>query len=145
MRHQKGFTLIEIIVVMAIIGVITSLAMAADLNIFKRDVLKSEISTIVAVLEKARSRSMSNMFDTNHGVCYLAPDYIIFRGNTCVVGALTNELIPANINIISNPSTVFPAIIFDRLTGSTTSVTIHITDGIKSADIIINNEGAINW
>ena len=144
MFHQKGFTLIEILVVIAVIGVIISFGMAIDLNTFGSDTFRAEQSTIVSVLERARSRSMSNAFDSAHGVCYIAPDYIIFRNGTCAISA-TSESIRANTNIAGNPSTILPTIVFSRLTGNTISTTFHITNGIKSADIIINDEGTINW
>ena len=117
--------------------------MLVDWNVFKKDTFKAEQATIVAALSKARSRAMNNMFDMAYGVCYIAPNYIIFQDNTCTAG----ESISANTNIASNPSTVFPPVVFDQLTGNTTGTgtTIHLTDGFKSAGIIINNEGTINW
>ena len=144
MIYKKGFTLIEIIVVIAILVVVISFGMIVDFSSFSSSTFQNEESKIIALLQKARSRSMSNMFNTTHGVCYIPPDYVIFRGNTCVAG----ESIPANTNIASNSSTSFPAVIFSQLTGNTTSATdiiIHLTDGIKGADITINNEGTINW
>ncbi|OGI57594.1 hypothetical protein A3B85_00780 [Candidatus Nomurabacteria bacterium RIFCSPHIGHO2_02_FULL_37_13] len=147
-KTKRGFTLVEIIIVLAIMGIIISFGMIIDLNVFKTNILQAEQSTIVATLEKARSRSMSNMFTSAHGVCYIAPNYVIFRGRTtCEPTTETDEIIPANTTVAtaSNFSTTFPIIIFDQLSGNTTGATIHITDGIKSADIMINNEGAINW
>ena len=138
-----GFTLIEIIVVVSILIVIISFGMTIDLNAFKRDAFLAEQSKIVSVLTRARSHAMANMFDKNHGVCYIAPDYVIFQGSKCDNG----ESIPADPSIAttSNFLTSFPSIVFERLTGNTLPATIHITDGIKEGDITINDEGAINW
>src|SRR3989344_1324426 len=143
-QSRGGVTLIEIILVIGILIFIISFWIILGFSFFTFGTFQTEESKIISVLERARSRSMANMFDTTHGVCYLAPNYVIFRG-TCIVGASTNELILANTNIAENSGTIFPTLVFDRLTGNTTGVTIHITDGIKSADIIINNEGTINW
>jgi prepilin-type N-terminal cleavage/methylation domain-containing protein len=142
---MRGFTLIEVLVVVAILGVILSFGMAVDLNVFKGDTFRAEQSTIVSVLSRARSRAMANVFDSNHGVCYDAggDNYVIFKGGSCVVAG--SELISANINISEHVDTVFPPVVFDRLTGNSVGGTIHIEDGIKEEDIIINNEGAINW
>jgi hypothetical protein len=84
------------------------------------------------------------MSDTTHGVCYdsASENYIIFKGTCTITG---NDLIPANVNIASHPATVFPTFIFSKLAGTTTGGTIHIEDGIKFKNIIINNEGTINW
>jgi len=151
-----GFTLIEIVVVIAILGMILVFGLITNLNSFQRDTFRSEQSTLVSILEKARNRSMNNIFGSSHGVCYIAPNYIIFRGRTnCLPTSSVDELIPANTNIanLSNFSTTFPTVIFSQLAGRlvpqltpiNNELIIHMTDGIKSADIKINNEGTINW
>ena len=144
---NKGFTLIEIIVVIAVIGIIISFGTIMDLSVLERDTFSTERSTIVSVLEKARSRAMANMFESPHGVCYVAPNYVIFQGSTCTASG--SELIPANQNIavlsdFTNPAK-FPTIVFTQLSGNTTGSTIVLTDGVKSSNIEINNEGTINW
>ena len=143
-QSRGGVTLIEIIVVIGILIVIISFGIIVDFSSLTFGTFQTEESKIISVLERARSRSMANMFDTTHGVCYLAPNYVIFRG-TCIVGASTNELILANTNIAENSGTIFPTLVFDRLTGNTTEDIIIITDGVKTKEITINNEGAINW
>ncbi len=142
MKAKSGFTLIEILIVMAILCMIIAFGSIIDLSAFKSDNFEVEKSKIISVLERARSHSMANMFDSSFGVCYIAPDYIIFRGGTCTISA-TSETISANTNITTSFAPT--AIIFEGLTGNTTSATIHLTDGIKSADININNEGTISW
>ena len=149
MTYQKGFTLIEIMIVLAIFGMILTFGLIATLDSFKRNTVQAEESILVSALEKARSRSMSNMFGSTNGVCYIAPNYVIFRGTVCNPLLSTNELISANENIanLSNfsDSTKFPTIVFSQLAGTTTNATIYMTDGVKSATTIINYEGTINW
>ena len=138
---NKGFSLIEIIVVIGVVALVIGFGVVTDLGAFRQDTFLTEEAKIVSILQKARSRAMANLYDTNHGVCYIAPDYVIFQGSSCAAG----DSIPANIAIASHASTIFPTIVFTRLSGATTGATIHITDGTKSDDIIINNEGTINW
>lgn len=147
MMSPKGFTLIEIIIVLAIFIAIIGFGMTIDWHAFQRDTFSSEEATIVALLSKARSLAMANVSESGYGLCYKEPDYIIFRkiDGVCQNSKPANEASPANKNIASNTSTAFPVIIFDRLTGNTAGGTIHLTDGVKSADIVINNEGTINW
>ncbi len=140
----KGFTLIEILIVMAIFGMILSFGLTINTNLLWGDSFQSERSTIVSVLERARSQAMANLYNADHGVCYVEPNYIIFTGDNCV--SSDSELIPANTNISSNASTTFPAkIVFERLTGKTIDANIHLTDDTRTADIKINNVGTINW
>lgn len=148
-NHQKGLTLIEIMVVIGIFAMIASLGLFMDLSFLKSDILNSEQNIIVSTLEKARSRSMNNIYSVPHGFCYISPNYVIFRdgpGTRCVAGVSTNELVGANVGIADNPSTTFPGvIIFSQLAGTTTASSIHITDGVNSKDITINHEGRIDW
>ena len=143
---SKGFTLIEILIVVAIVGMIISFGTILDLNILKGDEFRKEQSLIVSILGKARSRAMANKFEAPHGVCYMAGDYIIFYDGDCDKSE-KDEKIPANINIAENAETTspFPTVVFKQLTGNTDKIIIHIEDGKKSADIKINEEGTINW
>lgn len=145
MIYKKGFTLIEIIVVIAVLTVIISFGTVVDFSSFTSSTFQDEELKIIALLQKARSRGMSNIFESAHGVCYSSGNYILFRGNTC--DTLSTEIITANTKIseVSDFSTSFPVVVFNQLTGNTTGATIHIADGIKTADITINNEGTINW
>ncbi len=149
-KTQHGLTLIEILVVVGILGLILAMTTGVNVDLFRGDLFRSEQSTVISLLEKARSRSMSNMYDTTHGVCYSSGNYILFRGSTCSPSASTSEKFPANVEIstASNFASAFPTIVFNRLAGTTTSgslITIAITDGVKSANIEINNEGTISW
>lgn len=145
--RSGGMTLIEIIVVVAIFGLIIAFGLTTDLSTIGRNNFRNEQMTLISVLNKARGRAMNNMFETTHGFCYVAPNYVLFRGRaTCLPTSVNDELIKADTNIASNSGTTFPTeVVFAQLSGKTTTVTIHITDGIKSADININNEGTINW
>ena len=147
--NKKGFTLIEVLVVIGILGMILAFGFVTSLGSFKRNTFQTEQSILVSVLEKARSYSLNNMFESPHGVCYIDPNYVIFKGAVCILSS-TNELVLANANIASSSdfsTSLSPAapIIFSQLTGNTSSTTIYMTDGIKSAYININNEGTINW
>ncbi len=141
--------MIEILVAIGILTLIASVGLVVNINFLKTDILKTEQQTILSALERTRSYSLNNLFQSPHGLCYIAPDYVIFRdgpGTRCVSGVSTNILIPANADIMGNSGTIFPSyVIFSQLAGTTTGSTIHLTDGITSADITINYEGTIIW
>lgn len=147
--HKKGLTLIEILLVIGIFTLIISLGLITDLGFLKSDILQTEKSIVVSLLERARNRSMSNSFQSPHGFCFIPPNYVIFRdgpGTRCTAGVSTNEIIPANTNVAEDAGTTFPAfVIFSQLSGTSTPAVIHLTDGIKTEDITINYEGRINW
>lgn len=148
MKDKRGFTLIEILVVIGIFGVIIAFSMTINLSNFTINTFSAEQSKLISVLERARSHAMANMFESKYGFCYDTGDYIIFHDGICDK-SLTDETVVANANIASHPSTIFPTkIVFNQLSGNTDSISdivIHLTDGIKSTDIKINNEGVIKW
>ncbi len=136
----------ETVIVLAVMISILSFGSILDINNLKNDTFANEEIKIISILAKARSRAITNYYNSDHGVCYVYPNYIIFRNRTtCTPTSDTDETIPTNINILSQPDTIFPTFIFARLSGKTTGATIHISDSVKKADIIINHEGAINW
>lgn len=144
----KGFTLVEILVVIAIFTFVISLGLIMNLSFFQGDIFRTEEANLVSILEKARSRSMNNIFGSAHGVCFVSTNYRIFYGRTtCLPTSAKDEVVKANTSIASasNFSTTFPTIVWSQLAGTTTPTVVHMTDGVKSADININYEGTIIW
>jgi Tfp pilus assembly protein FimT len=155
-KIENGFSIIEMMVVIGILMMIFSFGLAVNLNFYKGYIFRSEQSILVSTLERAQSHAMSNLYATSWGVCYHAPNYVVFRGTQCDPALPTNELIPANQNIagISNFSslTSFPVIVWSQLAGTTTTnaapttnTTIILKDGAKTATTTINFEGRIDW
>src|SRR3989338_11354512 len=87
--RSRGFTLIEVLIVLGIVALIATLGVIANTRQYTREVSTSETAIIVSALQKARSRSMNNIGAMPHGV-YFGDDpcpntdydfcYIIFRG-----------------------------------------------------------------
>lgn len=142
----RGFTLVEVLVVIGITGMLLGLGASMGLDAYRVYSFRAEQERVVSILEKARSRAINNIHQTVHGVCYQDFDYIIFEGVACVPGA-TSEHVQANKAIAraSNFSTKFPVIIFSQLTGTTTMVQVRLTDGVRSEDMQVNYEGTIIW
>ena len=143
---EKGFTLIEIVVVIAIFSMIAVLGLFMTLDTFRGTQYRSERDTVVAVLEKARSRAMANINQTAWGVYYdsTSHSYIIFRGTTYDSGASTNEAVPGNAAVtITGLSS--SGVVFSQLTGNTTATTVTVTQDARTSSITINNEGTILW
>lgn len=142
---SKGFTLIEIVISMAILTIILGLGLFMSMDSYNAYLSRSERDTIVSLLQRARSHAMANSYQTSWGLCYIAPDYIIFRGTACTAGVATNEVTPGNpVALITGLTSVSP-ILFSQLSGTTTGGTITVTEGSKVSTISINHEGTIIW
>lgn len=143
--RNKGFTLIEVLVSIAILGLILSLGLFMSMDVYRGFSNRSEVDTIVSLLQRARASAMANSYQTTWGVCYVAPTYIIFRGSTCVVGASTNEETPSNPGAAIAGLTSASPVVFSQLAGTTSDAVVSITENGKISTISINYEGTIIW
>lgn len=147
-RDTKGFTLIEIIVTLGIMLTVLSLGTLMSLDAYRGYAFRSERSLLVSALLRARAEAMNNMGASAHGVCYASVSgtyyYLTFGGTVCDPSSPTNDRMQANsaISVTGNPSTT---VVFTQLSGTTTDTTMHLSDGVHAADIIINHEGTVTW
>jgi len=139
--------LIELLLVVGILGVLLGSALFLSLDIYKRHVLHTEQQILIGVLEKARSRAMNNISQSPHGVCFRDSHYILFQGDTCISNNPVNEYLPVHTHIaqMSDFDTRFPDIVFSQRYGTTSSVTIQMTDGVRPVNVTVNYEGTISW
>ncbi len=158
LTHAKGFTLIEIIVVIAVFTIVLGLGLFMTMDSYKGYSFRSERDVVVSVLGQARSRAVNNMYQTRWGVCYdnVGKNYVLFRGSTYTAGAATNEPIPANQAVTLSGFPLCSSaswVVFEQLTGAlvpalvphTQELAITITQDTRSSVVSINNEGRINW
>lgn len=153
--RNKGFTLVEILVALALLVIIFSFGLFISFDFYKSYAFGAEKSIIVSVLQKARSQSLNNINQAKHGVRFeKSPGlkYIIFEGSSYDPNNSNNITIGSSFGIsITNPVLSFE-VVFDQLSGncitsncSTSLLIITVSDGTKSYDITLNSEGRINW
>jgi prepilin-type N-terminal cleavage/methylation domain-containing protein len=141
---RRGFTLIEIIVVIAIFTMIMSLGLFMTFDTYRGFSSRSERDTVVSLLTSARSAAMANINQTSWGICYIAPNYITFRGTTCTAGAATNIAVPTGGGV-AVAGLYLPGVVFTQLSGTTTATTTTITQNGRTSTITVNYEGTITW
>ncbi len=142
---RQGFTLIEILVSIAILTTLIGLGLYMSMDSYRSYLSRSERDTVVSLLERARSRAMANVYQTPWGVCTSGTSYIVFRGTTCTLGAATNEETPLNPGaVIAGMDSTSP-VVFSQLAATTTGKVVTVTEQSKVSTITINNEGTIIW
>ncbi len=144
--NNKGFTLIEIVIVIAILAVIFSFGLFISFDFYKSYSFGSEKNVIVSILQKARNQSLNNINQLPHGVHFEASPsltYTIFEGASFSSSSPNNIPIGAsyNVTIADLPFDV----IFAQLSATSTNRIITVTSNGKSYDITINSEGRIDW
>lgn len=147
---MKGFTFIELLVVISIFSIMVTLGLFMSMETFRASIHRSEDSTIVSILQRARSRAMANIYQSPRSVCFdtTTKTYnILCTGSTCPSG--TEDAIPAGqtVTVTGVPVCGAGAIVFEQLKGNVaTPVTIIVSEpGRPDQTISINNEAAIIW
>jgi prepilin-type N-terminal cleavage/methylation domain-containing protein len=157
-RHDKalkvrGFTLLEVVIVMAIMVIILGFGLFTTLDAYSGFIFRSERNNLVSILTRARSQALNNVNESPHGVCYISPNYILFRGPTCTPGLSTNEVIGGSSAVTVSGISQAKPVVFEQLTGrlipqispETKELEIVITTATRGATTSINNLGRINW
>ncbi len=145
---ENGFTLVEAIIAIAIIGVLSGLSVPYFNSFLARNELKNESLKVVDALRTARIRAITGHSDSAWGVHFESNKYVVFKGNAY------------NASDPFNSETVFPAVlsfatttlngggsdvIFNKISGETSQYgTTTIQNDInESNDIVINRIGMI--
>ena len=151
--YKRGITIIELLVVLAVLGIIISVVTPQFSKIRENQVLKSGVQDILSSLNKARSQTLASLNSLNYGVRFEADKIIIFKGAGFSPGVSDNEIIdiitPASItNVALGCTPPFPCdIYFNRLSGSpstTGTVTISTTNYFKIITIWATGVASVN-
>lgn len=146
-RTHAGFSFIEIIVVIALIGIVATWGIIVGFNSFLRYNFRAETDTVVSLLQKARSSAINNISESSHGVYFGdANDLILFRG-------IHHDTFPAeHIRIEKSDSVTYDAsacaddeVIFEQLSGRTAGCAIMLTNETQTISITTNAEGGVVW
>jgi prepilin-type N-terminal cleavage/methylation domain-containing protein len=153
----KGFSLIELIVVIGLITIIAGFGMIVSIDDYRGYSFRSERDIIVSALQKARSQATNNMCygaactdGLAHGVYFGTPGhYIIFQGTTYSAGDPINEdIVAKNASAVVTGVT---SVLFTELSGNAIIVpsvpgSVSVTDvGNHTSFITIEPSGRIWW
>ncbi len=148
---KKGFTFIEIIVAVAILMIITIVAITS-LNTFRENQsLNNAVNETVSLINQARSTTLSSQDFSQHGIHFESARAVLFKGVAFSEPNVDNVVFatPSSVEISSiflNGGGV--DMIFQKLTGKTDqfgSIIFRVKNDIsKTKTIYIKNTGIIN-
>lgn len=149
----QGFTLMEVIITITLMSMLLGLGLVLSMDVYRGTLYRSTRQVLVSSLTTARGRSLSNFFQSPHGVCYLAPDFIIFRGTTYSASSPFNETVPGNPTVtLSSTGSFFTCgsgvgIVFSQLAATTSNTGIITVSESGHADetVSANSLGTIIW
>lgn len=141
--QTEGFTLVEILLVLAIMGIICSFGLLVSMDSYRMYVFNLERDTLVSLLMKTRSQSINNIDQKKHGIHFESNNYVVFEGDSFNLLNTSNYFVPRNPNILISGSN---EIIFDQLSGDPNFTgAIILADNSRTAKVFLNELGQINW
>ena len=130
---QFGFTLVEIIVVIAIVGLLAAMVLLTFGQAHREAALDSSYASVITALESARSRAMQGVGDGSGGQSVtISNDEITNAQGTTI------QLSP-NVSIQQTGT-----IEFERISGEASNpLVITLTDGANTRTATVTPEGYI--
>ncbi len=147
--RTQGLTIIEILVVIAILGIIFAITIPQFAKMRENQVLKSTVGDVISSLDKARAETLSSLNSSVYGVHFQSDQIIIFKGASFSSGDANNETISITTPAyLANGSLTLPAnIYFNRLSGSPSAngtITVSTTNYSKIITISATGTASVN-
>lgn len=153
--QEKAFTLIELIISMAIIAILAGVGFINIINYRHRQDLTSTTQEIIEVLRNSQNRSLSQESASRWGVHFENQTsgtdfYELFQGASYAGATIVSKsALPSNIQFDIPASGSSSTIIFSPITGlPNASATIKIyliSSPTSSSTIIVNSNGKIQY
>ena len=143
-KSGAGFTLIEVLIVIGLLGLVASLGSAVGFDTLGRSAVREERDTLVSLLWSARTRALANMHESAQGVHIDGGQYVLFEGASYDISDPDNQVIPRNpaVSISGGPDIIFVQLSGDASTGIGT---LTMTGPTGAATVVINEAGRIEW
>jgi len=90
--RNKGFSLIEIVIALAILILIIGLAFASYRYFEKKTELETSTQKIVSILKTAQTKTLASEDDSSYGVHFEENRYILFKGETYQIETEENKV-----------------------------------------------------
>ena len=154
---KKGFTLIEILIVLAVLLIVLSLSVVVFYTLTRKTDLDTSRDNIVTTLNTAKNKTLASEGADQYGVYFDgssndtsldAHEYILFQGSSYAGASLETHILPATVKIsdLSFKGTDDEnEVVFNRLEGGTDndgSITIQLVT--TDEDVTIDEERTIH-
>lgn len=156
-HRDKGFTLIEIMTVMAFIAIVGAFTMLVSMDSYRGYNFHSERDLLIAALQHARAQAIGNVCNGSgcttgkpHGVHIEADKFVVFQGasyHDTPEDAALDSVIPAN-TVVGHGAGCTPScdFIFTQLSGNVAAPgTIVLSSEGRTSTITIGAQGQIFW
>ena len=144
-RRLRGFTLLEIVLVLSLIAVVAAFALSFPLSAFRSQARQAEMVTLVSLLELSRSDAFANKDRLPHGLAIVGTSYVQFSGVTFDMSNPKTWVTTEMVYPLVLASSSVTEVVFTPLTATTTPTRVQLIDTMsgQSSFIDVNYEGLI--
>ena len=148
-KHKKGFTVLEVLIVIAIVGILTVIVVTGFQKFNRVESVNRDTETVLETLRSARDQTVASKNELQYGVHFGTQSITLFSGTSYSSGAAGNQVYPLHSGdtILSTVITGGGSnVIFQRLTGQTAdygTVTISSMAASSSNNVIIYDTGLV--
>ena len=152
--YKKGITIIELLVVLAVLGVMVLIVLPQFSKMRENQVLKSGVQDVLSSINKARSQTLASLNSSEYGVHVEADKIIIFKGidfstRDTAKDEIINIITPATISNVElgDGSPISGNMYFNRLFGkpsTTGTITISTTNYSKMITISATGTASVD-
>lgn len=148
---MKGFTLVELLIVFAIVGILTTLGIAAYNSYNSNQTVQSSAADVETMLNTAKSRSLTQVIPTSCGVVpvtgyqvdvTIAAQQYTLSAKCGSLQVITTANLPPNVTFAAGST---PSVFFNISTGTVASTaTISITGFGKTKKVTVSPTGDVS-
>ncbi len=149
--YQKGYSILEILLAVAIVGIILVIATYSFSGLKNSQAMKNATGDISSATDKARSEAFASVASSEYGVHFQSNKVVIFKGTAYNASSSTNETInissPASITnvTLNGVSGTSGDVYFNKLTGTPSKTgTVTVTVSSTTKTITISATGGIS-
>jgi prepilin-type N-terminal cleavage/methylation domain-containing protein len=146
-HHTPGFTLLEILLVVSILAIVTTVGIGVYRNLAKRVEFEDAKAVFISDMKHARAAAMSGESGLSWGIHVEngADDtYAIFSGLSYASGTIDSTMtLPVGVTWVSPSEGTSTDIVFSRVTGTTTAATVTMASGDTLQTITITAVGHV--
>jgi prepilin-type N-terminal cleavage/methylation domain-containing protein len=144
MRKRFGFTLLEIILVFAILGISSAFIAPIYFSTKNKDDLDNKTDIIVSSLRRAQSLAMTGYQDSSWGLKILENDIVVFMGEDYINrDPGFDDIVSVNKNI--NRSGLDEVVFLKNIGNTNNFGSINLSISNFNREIIINKKGIIEY
>lgn len=143
MKNNRGFTFVEMILVVALISIVTGMSVVFYSRFINQNAVLNTVDQLVGELHKAQIYAMSGKQNSNWGVNYASQTITLYSGTSYVA---RNTAFDEKFNVNGTVSVSgLSDLNFARVTGiPTVSPTITISGGNNTKTVTVSSQGGIS-